>query len=283
MTYTSLSEDEINKLFSDMCVGVNLTQPIIELLRWSTIVNKPHTYDPHIYDLRPNYKYFAQQIYVGPYFVTTLPPRSFRDGKGETTLHYRKIEYGCLNDEALMFKKRYDFHNTRQDYLITTIINILWIDILLTKDKTQMTQKMQNIQLMYCNNFALFYNKCCKLTQLVIYNKLLDKLDIIQRLKYVEETKLSLLIKGIVYDGLCVQFRLFDNDRSYYSYIINDIVKYHLYDFYRIMKHVLINDILIRVFDTFYDVYHDYVLLIFVSWYDAIPWKDTKSMNHINL
>ena len=46
MTYTSLSKDDIDQLFSDTQIDVNMiTQPIIELLQWSTTANKPYTRD----------------------------------------------------------------------------------------------------------------------------------------------------------------------------------------------------------------------------------------------
>ena len=266
MTYTSLSKDDIDELFNDTHIDTNMiTQPIIELLQWSTTANEPYTRDKcSLYGFDISHE---KQIY----FVVHR--------------NYDGIEFYNLDDIATMYKKRYNFHVVKRDDHIIPIINILWLDILLTGDKTQITQKIRNMQLMCCDNFALLYNKCDASSQLflhsnkclqIIYDNLIHKLNIIQRLKHIEINRsqsLATLIRGIVLNGLCAQLYLFDVGKSRCLHIENGVVMHYLYNFYRIMKHVLIDDVLIKVFNNFYELRHNYVLSIFNSWYDSVPWK----------
>ena len=270
MTYTSLSKDDIDELFNDTHIDTNMiSQPIIELLQWSTTANEPYTrgkFSLYGFDISQCYLYKKQTHFV-------------------VHRSYNSIEFYNLDDIPTTYEKRYNFHVGKRDYHIIPIINILWLDVLLTGDKIQIMQKIRNMQLMCCDNFALLYNKCGASSQLtlhsnirlqIIYNNLIHKLNIIQRLKHIEiniSQSLATLIRSIVLNGLCVRLCLFDIDKSRHLRVINEIVGHYLYNFYRIMKHVLINDILIKVFNNFYELRHNYVLSILKSWHDSIPWK----------
>ena len=124
--------------------------------------------------------------------------------------NYDGIEFYNLDDITTTYKKRYYFHVKNCDHHIIPIINILWLDVLLTGDKIQIMQKIRNMQLMHCDNFALLYDKCGNSSQLflhsnirfqIIYNNLIYKLNIIQRLKHVEISRsqsTTTLIRGFV-------------------------------------------------------------------------------------